>query len=551
MLQFWGAILWAYVTARLVDVIVNANPESTRFDGIDELNRFCAFSKLPKSMEIRLREYYMKRKQITQAESRQAVAEGLSPMLKGEVAWQINAHWLANIPFLNTDLKGVRSTGVLDPEMQKLRVRVALALRPNVYAPNEVPPIATSMSSSMALRDTAEARLSRVTIGASGRCSCIAHSSVGGEPRQSTTYTSSRLALRRSKASAQNPVPCRMIRRWVGWHALSEFLLDKLRRRRRLARLVLKRWTRRRPLIFMKMRCFMLTLFRMLKDVQHSRCEDAHFPHRNGLNTTVNDVVQDVPNDLVRLQVNLELQRLMAEQQQLVARIASDAPRLSSKPSKADVLLPGLNGGGPSTRPTGNQLHLLQDRCIKRFSYFIACGTVPRLRTSGLSTVDESSWQGQFSHTNSALEASGYLLYRGVCHIVTRPTGTWGGPRERCSPSALVCRSVGLGCGVCTRGVWASAVWAPMQYVRLLSKSMPSYKHNELDGDGDGLCAEVGREPPRADGASSGRRPHARRARATGRAAPRRDGYAAKLTHKLSRTRSTDICTITGLTARA
>ena len=74
-MQFLGAILWAYVTARLVDVIVNASPEATRFrQMIDELNRFCFFNKLPKEMEIRLREYYIKRKQITQAESRQEVS---------------------------------------------------------------------------------------------------------------------------------------------------------------------------------------------------------------------------------------------------------------------------------------------------------------------------------------------------------------------------------------------------------------------------------------------------------------------------------------------
>ena len=107
-------------------------------------------------MEIRLREYYMKRKQVMLAESRQAVAEGLSPMLQGEVAWQINATWLSSIPFLNRDAAAFQPhRGPLrqpwelgdskleagrDPEMQKLRVKVALSLRPEVFAPNESPP---------------------------------------------------------------------------------------------------------------------------------------------------------------------------------------------------------------------------------------------------------------------------------------------------------------------------------------------------------------------------------------------------------------------------
>ena len=58
-------------------------------------------------------------------------------MLQGEVAWHINAAWLERIPFLNHD---VASKDGPDPDMQRLRVRVALALRPNVYAPNEMPP---------------------------------------------------------------------------------------------------------------------------------------------------------------------------------------------------------------------------------------------------------------------------------------------------------------------------------------------------------------------------------------------------------------------------
>lgn len=56
---------------------------------------------------------------------------------QGEVAWHINSGWLETIPFLNHD---VVTCGRADVQMQQLRVKVALVLRPEVYAPNEYPP---------------------------------------------------------------------------------------------------------------------------------------------------------------------------------------------------------------------------------------------------------------------------------------------------------------------------------------------------------------------------------------------------------------------------
>lgn len=332
ILQFWGAIIWAYVTARLVDVIVNANPEATRFrQSIDELNRFCFFNKLPKSMEIRLREYYIKRKQITQAESRQQVAEGLSPMLQGEVAWHINAGWLGRIPFLNHDM--VHSTRP-DPEMQQLRVKVALALRPNVYAPGENPPDR------------------HLYVIFNGLARYRGHTLTKGDHWGEWDVLLKSDLIRRRRAKAINylhvltinaetieslavayPEAYRFIRRWVGWRSLSEFLLDKLRRRRRAMALLTKRWHRRYPNLFYKMRCFLWSLYLLLKNTRHDishrgrlamRTQPGHFNHHgsNALLYGRSDVEPAAGDDAARLEaVNSQMMTLLEEHTRLATRL--------------------------------------------------------------------------------------------------------------------------------------------------------------------------------------------------------------------------------------
>ena len=331
VLQLLGAFLWAYVTARLVDVIVNANPEATRFrQSIDELNRFCSFNKLPKSMEIRLREYYIKRKQITQAESRQTVAEGLSPMLQGEVAWHINAGWLERIPFLNHDVK---AHGRRDPEMQKLRIRVALSLRPNVYAPNESPPV------------------QRLYVIFNGLARYRGETLHKGDHWGEWDVLLRSNNIRRRKALAINylsvlmidsdmieqialefPEAYRYIRRWVGWRSLSEYLLDRLRCRRRNMTLLVKRWQRRYPALFYRMRCFMWALYLLMrKPDQHShrgklamRSELSHFGSGKDAGKGHLDYFNKEHDEALRLElVNRQLRELLDEQLKLTARIAT------------------------------------------------------------------------------------------------------------------------------------------------------------------------------------------------------------------------------------
>ena len=339
ILQFLGAILWAYVTARLVDVIVNANPEATRFrQSIDELNRFCAFNKLPKAMEVRLREYYIKRKLITQAESRQQVAEGLSPMLQGEVAWTINAGWLARIPFLNHDVRSSQG-GHPDPAMQQLRVNVALSLRPQVYAPNESPP-----DHRLYVIFNGLARYHGDTLKKGdhwGEWEVLLHGSFTRRARAKAINYLHVLTIDADtiKSLAEEfPEAYKYIRRWVGWRSLSEFLLDKLRRRRRNMHLLVKRWRRRWPSLFWKMRCFLLAIYLLLKEIPNNGITSSSPTHKHRgrlqlksehFSSTGKQLSgQAVSNldDTQRLdEVGVQIQALLHEQSRLTHRIAARA----------------------------------------------------------------------------------------------------------------------------------------------------------------------------------------------------------------------------------
>ena len=122
------AALWAYVTAKFVDVIANSNPDAAHFrNQIDDLNRFCSFHQLPTALRQELREYAHERKEVLLAEQRKRVFNDLSDELQEDVAWTLNGHWLLRIPVL-AKLKN-----------RRFLVKVALAMTSAVYAPRERP----------------------------------------------------------------------------------------------------------------------------------------------------------------------------------------------------------------------------------------------------------------------------------------------------------------------------------------------------------------------------------------------------------------------------
>jgi len=151
---FLGSVLWAYVTSCLVDIIVNTDPDATNFRNfLDDVNRFVGFFKLDRRLAMQLRAYAHERRITMMADSRSSVVSSFSPKLQALVAWESHKEWLITIPFLNLDAQtetlrratfGARYASIgraSVPSMQGLRVRVALSLAPDLYAPREfVPP---------------------------------------------------------------------------------------------------------------------------------------------------------------------------------------------------------------------------------------------------------------------------------------------------------------------------------------------------------------------------------------------------------------------------
>ena len=124
-----AAALWAYVTARLVDIILNADPDTTSFRRtMDDLNRFASYHALNFEHALALREYFHEKRDLMRAENRATVAQGLSPLLQAKIGWEVNKVWMVQIPFFAAAEKPFLSD-------------IACALRHAVYVPTERPPV--------------------------------------------------------------------------------------------------------------------------------------------------------------------------------------------------------------------------------------------------------------------------------------------------------------------------------------------------------------------------------------------------------------------------
>ena len=129
-----GALIWCYVTAAFVEVIVNTDPNAVELrNQMTDLNGYIASARLPKEVALRLREYLYKTKHVAETRSRRLVLEKLSVALQGEVALLANEHWLAQVPIFTVK----DPAEAIDPRRKTLLSAVALALEGAVYAPSE------------------------------------------------------------------------------------------------------------------------------------------------------------------------------------------------------------------------------------------------------------------------------------------------------------------------------------------------------------------------------------------------------------------------------
>jgi hypothetical protein len=92
-------LLWAYVTARFVDVVTNADPDDAQFKNrVDDLNVFLTNNSVtnepvhpgaPPDLRSRLREYMYSTRFLKRSSARARLQTILSPNLQSEVVGMV------------------------------------------------------------------------------------------------------------------------------------------------------------------------------------------------------------------------------------------------------------------------------------------------------------------------------------------------------------------------------------------------------------------------------------------------------------------------------
>jgi hypothetical protein len=117
------------VLALFCEMTTNSNPELIQFQQtVDELETFMRDHDLPDMMRRELREYFHQRKHVRMSERAFSVTQQMSTKLQAKVIGLIYGSWLSHIPFL----RGCESACV---------TQLAMAMRPNTFAPSESPPL--------------------------------------------------------------------------------------------------------------------------------------------------------------------------------------------------------------------------------------------------------------------------------------------------------------------------------------------------------------------------------------------------------------------------
>ena len=125
LLMFSSCVAWAHLIGVFSGVVSTFNPERNAFrEKMDSLNRFILRENFPKSLSLKMREYFHQSQHLNKAASYQRLTSRMSPKLQGEVAMMCNGSLL-------------RRVGCFSLLPEEFVARVANTLRAYVFVPLE------------------------------------------------------------------------------------------------------------------------------------------------------------------------------------------------------------------------------------------------------------------------------------------------------------------------------------------------------------------------------------------------------------------------------
>ena len=241
-LVVFGALTWTYVTAQILDIVFNANPDHTAFKNrMDNLNRFISFNALEEATATKLREYFWEARHKVAAEARQHVCVEMSTSLQELACGQIHGEWLRQMPFFG-GLILPDGDEMVPPVSSQFIATVATHLKGEVYVPMERPPLGRLyLIYQGSARYKGRVRQAGFSWGA---LDVMLRNAPLQKRAIATTYLHvlwiDGSALR--SCAKDFPEDARSMRTWTLWAGLKEYLLDNLRNASAQERREAKAW---------------------------------------------------------------------------------------------------------------------------------------------------------------------------------------------------------------------------------------------------------------------------------------------------------------------
>jgi len=134
---FASGISWALVLAQVTSIIGHMDSEEQCFRKMmDELNFFMEDRSLPDIMRQRLRGFILSNKNLRRQNAQLQVLDTMTPIVKGEVCFEINKFWMSSVGFLRelVHIAEIQGRG----RLRDFLVDVSQNLRTEVHAQGEI-----------------------------------------------------------------------------------------------------------------------------------------------------------------------------------------------------------------------------------------------------------------------------------------------------------------------------------------------------------------------------------------------------------------------------